>query len=74
MLFIHLKNSFSSQEIENFVLNFCSCRKSGLIRDMVTFKICDIMAWLANNCNTEIAQYLTGKRQPDNKTWSVNRI
>ena len=30
--------------------------------------------WLANNCNTHIAQYLTKQRQPDNKIWSVNSI
>ena len=30
--------------------------------------------WLTNNCNTHIAQYLTKRKQPDNKTWSINRI
>ena len=33
----------------------------------------DVTAWLTNNCNTHIAQYLPKERQPDNEIWSVNR-
>ena len=40
----------------------------------VYFKIHDITTWLANNCNTHIAQYFTKKRQPDNDARSINRI
>ena len=31
-IFFHLKNSFSSQDIQLFVLTFCLCRKKCLIR------------------------------------------
>ena len=27
-------------------------------KDKVNFKICDVTAWLTNNCNTLVAQYL----------------
>ena len=40
----------------------------------VYFKIYDVTAWLTNNCNSYIAQYLLKLRQPFNKIWSVNRI
>ena len=38
----------------------------------VNFKIYDVTAWLTNNYNTHIAQYLTKERQPDNEIWSDN--
>ena len=41
---------------------------------MVNFKIYDATDWTANNYNTYIVQYLKKQRQPDNETWSVNRI
>ena len=44
------------------------------LKDKVIFKIHDVTPWLPNNCNTHIAQYLTKQRQPDNETWSINRI
>ena len=34
----------------------------------------DITAWLTNNYNPYIAQYLTKQKQPDNEMWSVNRM
>ena len=34
----------------------------------------DVTAWLANNCNTHIAQYFMKKSQLNNKIWSNNRI
>ena len=43
-------------------------------KDKVSFKIFDITAWLANNYNTYIAQYLTKYRQADIEIWSSNRI
>ena len=43
-------------------------------KDNVNFKIHDVTTWLTNNCNTYIAQYLTRQKQPDNETWSVNRL
>ena len=39
----------------------------------VSFKFYDVIAWLTNNCNTHIAQYLEKFRQSDNEIWSVNR-
>ena len=41
---------------------------------MVNFKIYDVTDWTANNYNTHTAQYLKKQRQPDNESWSVNRI
>ena len=38
------------------------------------FKCYDVTAWLSNNCNTHIAQYLEKQRQSDNEIWSVNRM
>ena len=44
-------------------LNFCleflvMLRKMLDKKDKVNFKIYDVTAWLTNNCNTNIAQYL----------------
>ena len=33
----------------------------------------DVKAWLTNNDNTHIAQYLTKERQPGNEIWSGKR-
>ena len=38
------------------------------------FKTYDVTAWLTNNDNKHIAQYLTKQKQPDSETWSVSRI
>ena len=38
------------------------------------FKTYDVTAWLTNNDNNHIAQYLTKQKQPDSEIWSVNRI
>ena len=42
-------------------------------KDKINFKIYEVATWLTNNGNTHIAQYLT-KKQPDNETWSIDRI
>ena len=42
--------------------------------DKFNFKICDATAWLPNNCNTHIVQYLGKERQSDKEIWSVNRL
>ena len=34
----------------------------------------DVTAWLTNNYNTHIAQYLPNYRQSENDIWSVNKI
>ena len=39
----------------------------------VNFKIYDATNWEKINYNTDIVQYLTKLRQPDNKNWSDNR-
>ena len=54
----HLKNSFCSQDIYAFVLNFWSCRKNGLIRKIRLISN-ETTTWLTNNYNTHIDQYLT---------------
>ena len=43
-------------------------------KDKVNFKFYDVTAWLKNNCNAHIAQYLEKYRQSDNEIWSVNRM
>ena len=43
-------------------------------KDKVNFEIYDVTAWLANNYNTLIAQYLTNESQPDNEIWSVKEV
>ena len=43
-------------------------------KDKVNFKIYDVTAWLTNNYNTHIAQYLTRWRQLGNEFWTGNRI
>ena len=40
---------------------------------MVNFKIYDLTAWLTNNCNTHVVQYLKNSRESDNEIWSVNK-
>ena len=42
-------------------MTFWSCKKNGLKdkKDKVNFKTHDAKAWLTNNCNAHIAQYLT---------------
>ena len=44
------------------------------LKDLVNLKFYDVTAWLTNNCNTHIFQYLEKKRQSDNDIWSVYRI
>ena len=43
-------------------------------KDKVSVEIYNVIAWLTNNCNTHITQYLTNNRQPDNEIWSVKGI
>ena len=74
MLFISSYKLFSFARYLNFCLDFLVMQKKWLDwKDEVNFKIYDVTVWLANNCNTHIAQYLT-KWQPDNEIWSVNRM
>ena len=43
-------------------------------KQKVNFKNDDDTAWLTNNCNTHIDQYLKKLKQSGNEIWSVNRI
>ena len=43
-------------------------------KNNVNFKFYDVTAWLTNNCNTDIAQYLENQKQSDNEIQSVNRM
>ena len=43
-------------------------------KDKVNFKFYDVTAWLPNDCNTHITQYLEKEKQSDNEFWSVNRM
>ena len=61
-----MKNVFHlSQKLFPFLryLNFCSdffdhVGKGLSKKAEVTFKICEVMEWTTNNCNTQIAKYL----------------
>ena len=43
-------------------------------KDKVNFNFFDVIAWLTNNCNTHIAQYIDKLKQSDNEIRSVNRM
>ena len=43
-------------------------------KDQISFRFYYITAWLKNNCNTHISQYLEKYRQSHNDIWSVNRM
>ena len=43
-------------------------------KEKVNFKFYDVAAWLTNNCNTHITQYLEMYKQSDNEIWSHNRM
>ena len=43
-------------------------------KDKINFKFYDVTAFLINNCDTHIAQYLEKQRQSDNEITSVNRM
>ena len=61
-----MKNAFYFMSKAHFVLKifkFLSCLFSHVAKqldkkDKVNFKFYDVTAWLINNCNTCIAQYL----------------
>ena len=61
-----MKNSFCFTLKALFVLKifkYVSCLFGHLAKrlnkkDKVSFKFCGVTAWLTNNCNTHIAQYL----------------
>ena len=54
----HVKSSFRSQDILVFFFTFWSRSKQLDKKDKVNFKFYDVTAWLTNNFNTHIAQYL----------------
>ena len=56
--FFHLKSFFCSQGIKVFALTFFHVSTRLDLKDKVSFKLYDVTAWLTNNCNTYIAQYL----------------
>ena len=43
-------------------------------KDQVHLQVYDVTAWLTNNCDTHIVQYLQKLRQSDEEIWSVNRM
>ena len=67
MLSLHLKISFSSQDIKFLPCFFGHVEKRLDKKDKVNFKFYDVTAWLTNNCNTHIAQYLEKNRKSDNE-------
>ena len=59
MLFILPQKLFSLSRYVSFSLDFLVMYRNGSIKkDKVNFKFYDVTAWLANNCNTHIVQYL----------------
>ena len=58
----------------NFCVDILAMQKKGLDwREKVNFKIYDVTAWLTKT-KTNIAQYLSKKRQSDNGISSGNKI
>ena len=59
MLFISSQKLFSFWRYLSFCLGFLIMYRKGLIKKFikVNFKFYNVTAWLANNCNTHIAQY-----------------
>ena len=78
MLFISPQKLFSFSRYLNFCLEYILVmQKNNFVKDKKdqnNFKIYDVTAWEANNCNTHIALYLKKQRQSDNEIWSVNTI
>ena len=75
MSFISPWQLFSFARYLNFCLHFLVMQNKWLDqKEKVNFKIYDVTAWLTNNYNIRIAQYLKKERQPANEIWSVNRI
>ena len=54
----HLKSSFRSQMFKFLSWLFGHVAKRFDKKEKVIFKFYDVTAWLTNNCNTHIAQYL----------------
>ena len=66
---------FSFSRYLSFCLDFLVIYRNGLIlKDKFNFEFYEVTAWLKNNCNINIAQYLEKLRQSDNEIWSVNRM
>ena len=62
MLFISPQNLVSFSRYLSFCLDFLVMYKNSLIRKMrLISKFISSQTWLANNCNTHVAQYLRGK-------------
>ena len=55
MLFIIPQKLFSFSRFSSFCLDLT---KQVQKKDKVNFKFYDVTAWLTNNCNTHIVQYL----------------
>ena len=58
MLFISPQKLFSFSRYFTYCLDFLPCSKMAELIDKVNFKIYDVAAWLTNNCNSHIPQYL----------------
>ena len=55
-ILFHVKRSFSSQDIQIFVLTSWSCRKTTSKEVKFHLKIYDVKDWITNNYNTHIYQ------------------
>ena len=58
MLFISPQKIFSFSRYLSFCLDFLAIAKRLDLKDKVSFNFYDVTAWLTNNFNTDIAQYL----------------
>ena len=73
ILYISPQKLFSFSRYLSFYLDFLVMYQYGLIKK-ITFKFYDVTAFLRNNRNRHIAQYLKNKKQSDNEIWSVSRM
>ena len=66
------KALFCCHDIYVFVLTFGCVVKQDDKKDKVNFKFYSVTAWLLNNCNTHIAQYL--ERSKGNQTRKFGQL
>ena len=75
MLPISSQKLFSFPRYPNLYYDFLVMHKKQLDqKEKVNLKIYDFKTQLTNNCNKQIAQHPMKQKQPDNETWSINRL
>ena len=75
IFFISSEKLFSFSRYLSFYHNLLVMQEKWLDQKVkVNSNIHDVTTQLTSSCNTHIAQYLSKQKQPDNETWSINRL